>query len=308
MRILVTGGAGFIGSHVVDACIAAGHSVSVVDNLWDEGGGKKANLNPQARFYQLDVRDAALAAVFDSEKPDVVAHHAAQHSVAISARHPDLDAQVNILGLLNLLHNCVRVGTQKVIMASSSTVFGTPRIEPLVESALQMPESPYGITKMASEHYLRYFQAAHGLRYTALRYGNVFGPRQDPSGEAGVIAIFARRILTGQPVRIDWDGEQAKDYVYVGDVARANMAALTRGDNEAYLIGSGARTSVNDLYSKLASIIGREVEIVRAPKRAGDVRFFTFNNAKARADLGWQPEVSLDEGLHNTVEYFRAMP
>src|SRR5437764_14295319 len=257
MRILVTGGAGFIGSHIVDQCIAAGHAVAVVDNLWDEGGGKKTNLNPQARFYHADITDeTALDKIFAEVKPEVVSHQAAQHSVAISTKNPQLDARVNVLGLLNVLTNCTRVGTRKIVFASSGATYGTPVRLPIDEDVPQRPESPYGITKMVTEYYLHYWQEAHGLTYTALRYGNVFGPRQDPNGEAGVIAIFAQRFLKKDSVRIDWDGEQEKDYVYVGDVARANLLAFERGDNDIFCIGTGKRTSVNTIYQTLEGLIG----------------------------------------------------
>jgi UDP-glucose 4-epimerase len=246
MRILVTGGVGFIGSHIVDQCITAGHEVAVVDNLWEEGGGKKENLNPKARFYRTDITDeATLTSIFDEFRPEVVSHQAAQHSVAISTKNPALDARVNVLGLLNVLMNCTRVGTQKIVFASSGATYGTPVRLPVDEEVPQHPESPYGITKMVAEHYLRYWQEANGLKYTALRYGNVYGPRQDPNGEAGVIAIFAKRFLTHQPVRIDWNGEQQKDYVFVEDVARANLLAIDHGDNDIFCIATGKGASVN---------------------------------------------------------------
>ena len=306
MRILVTGGAGFIGSHIVDQCIAAGHAVAVVDNLWDEGGGKKTNLNPQARFYHADITDeSSLDHVFDEVQPEVVSHQAAQHSVAISTKNPKLDARVNVLGLLNVLNNCTRVGTRKIVFASSGATYGTPVRLPIDEDVPQRPESPYGITKMVAEYYLRYWQEAHGLTYTALRYGNVYGPRQDPNGEAGVIAIFARRFLNHEPVRIDWDGEQQKDYVYVEDVARANLIALDHGDNDIFCIGTGKGTSVNEIYRTLEEIVGFSPEIVKAPKRPGDVHLAYFNCSKAARILGWKPEVSLQEGIKATVDFFR---
>ncbi len=306
MRILVTGGAGFIGSHIVDRYVAAGHEVAVVDNLWEEGGGKTANLNPKAHFYRLDItNDTELEQVFDEVRPEIVCHQAAQHSVAVSTKNPKLDARVNVLGLLNVLTNCTRVGTRKIIFASSGAIYGTPARLPVDEEVLQRPESPYGITKMVAEHYLRYWQEANGLTYTALRYGNVFGPRQDPNGEAGVIAIFAKRFLAHEPVRIDWDGEQQKDYVYVGDVARANLLALDRGDNDIFCIATGKGASVNELYRILATITGYSPEIVRAPKRPGDVYRTYFNNSKAERILGWKPQVMLEEGIRATVDYFR---
>ncbi len=306
MRILVTGGAGFIGSHIVDQYITAGHEVAVVDNLWAEGGGKEANLNPKAQFYRADITDeAALDQIFAEVKPEVVCHQAAQHSVAISTKNPQLDARVNVLGLLNVLTNCTRVGTRKIIFASSGATYGTPARLPIDEDVMQRPESPYGITKMVTEHYLRYWQEANGLAYTALRYGNVYGPRQDPNGEAGVIAIFAKRFLAHEPVRIDWDGEQQKDYVYVGDVARANLLALTSGDNDIFCIATGQGTSVNQIYNMLAKITGYTPEIVHAPKRPGDIYLAYFNCSKAERILKWKPEVSLEEGMRATVDFFR---
>src|SRR6266704_2023660 len=301
MRILVTGGAGCIGSHIVDQYITAGHEVAVVDNLWAEGGGKEPNLNPKAQFYRADITDeAALDQIFAEVKPEVVCHQAAQHSVAISTKNPQLDARVNVLGLLNVLSNCTRVGTRKIIFASSGATYGTPARLPIDEEVPQRPESPYGITKMVAEHYLRYWQEANGLAYTALRYGNVYGPRQDPNGEAGVIAIFAKHFLNHEPVRIDWDGEQKKDYVYVEDVARTNLLAIDHGDNEIFCIGTGRGASVNELYSALVKIIGYQPEIIRAPKRPGDIYLAYFDYSKAGQMLGWKPKVSLEEGIEKT--------
>jgi UDP-glucose 4-epimerase len=306
MRILVTGGAGFIGSHIVDQCIAAGHEVAIVDNLWEEGGGKEQNLNPKARFYRADITDeTTVQSIFDEVRPEVVSHQAAQHSVAISTKNPQLDARVNVLGLLNILTNCTRVETRKIVFASSGATYGTPARLPIDEEVPQRPESPYGITKMMAEHYLRYWQEANGLSYTALRYGNVYGPRQDPNGEAGVIAIFAKRFLKHETVRIDWDGEQKKDYVYVGDVARANLLALESGDNDIFCIGTGRGASVNELYNTLATIFGYKPEIVRAPKRPGDIYLAYFNCQKAEQVLGWKPQTTLEEGIEKTVEFFK---
>ena len=306
MRILVTGGAGFIGSHIVDRCVAAGHEVAVVDNLWEEGGGKEANLNPSVHFYRADVTDeGALARIFDEVKPEVVSHQAAQHSVSVSTRNPQLDARVNVFGLLNVLTNCTRVGTRKVIFASSGATYGTPTRLPIDEDTLQRPESPYGITKMVAEHYLRYWQAAHGLTYTALRYGNVYGPRQDPNGEAGVIAIFTKRFLAHESVRIDWDGEQKKDYVYVTDVARANLQAVSRGDNDIFCIGTGRAVSVNEIYKTLAQLTGYEPQITKSPKRAGDIYQSYFNVGKAERLLSWKSEVSFEDGVRAVWEFFR---
>jgi len=306
LRVLVTGGAGFIGSHVVDVLIEAGHRVSIVDNLWKHGGGRMENVHPQATFYKIDVRDLALAGIFEEQRPEAVCHLAAQHSVKLSTDDPVHDAQVNVLGLINLLQCCVQFGTRKVVFSSSGATYGTVEKMPIDENTPQHPESPYAITKLASEHYLRYWKEAYGLDFVSLRYGNVCGPRQDPTGEAGVIAIFTRAILLGEPVRIDWDGEQQKDYVYVRDVAKSNLLALTRGSGEAYCIATGQGTSVNALYKGLADIVGREAEIVHAPKRPGDIYLSYFDCSKAKKELGWKAETDLEAGLQLTVDYFKS--
>lgn len=305
MKVLVTGGAGFIGSHVVDLMVGAGHQVVIVDNLWERGGGRMENINPATIFYKVDVRDKALADVFKTERPEVVCHLAAQHSVKISADDPIHDAQVNIVGLINLLQCCTQFGTRKIVFASSAAIYGIVDKMPVDEETPRNPLSPYGITKMAAEHYLRFWKDAHGLDYTALRYGNVYGPRQDPAGEAGVIAIFAGQIIAGKPVRIDWDGEQQKDYVFVRDVARANLLSLEHGNGEAFCIATGRGTSVNALYQKLTEIVGKKVEVVRMPRRPGDIYLSYFDCTKAKEQLGWMPEMELDEGLRLTVEFFQ---
>jgi UDP-glucose 4-epimerase len=285
--------------------LEAGHKVAIVDNLWEHGGGRLGNVNPDATFYRIDVRDAALAEVFEIERPEVVCHLAAQHSVKISTDMPVYDAQVNVLGLLNLLRCCTRFGARKIVFSSSGATYGTATEMPVDEQTTQRPESPYGITKLASEHYLRFWKDMHGIEFTSLRYGNVYGPRQDPTGEAGVIAIFARAFLMKEPVRIDWDGNQQKDYIFVHDVARANLLSLTKGDGEAFCIATGSGTSVNELYSCLAGTIGHEVEVIRAPKRPGDIYLTYFDCTKAAQQLGWQAETSLDEGMKLTVDWFR---
>lgn len=305
MRIVVTGGAGFIGSHLVDAFIGAGHDVVVIDNLWSHGGGRRENLHPRASFVHMDIRDEAVKRIFHEVKPDLVCHHAAQHSVAIGARDPQFDANVNIVGMLNVLDAAVAAGTRKVTFASSAATYGDGVQMPADENSPQRPVSPYGISKMVTEHYLRFYQSEHGLDYTALRYGNVYGPRQDPNGEAGVIAIFCGKFLSNEGVRIDWDGEQSRDYVYVGDVVRANVAALTRGSGEIFVIGTGKKTTVNDVYKSLVAVTGFKAPITRAPRRAGDAREVYFNPAKAAKELGWKAEVDLKTGMRETIAYFR---
>lgn len=305
MRIVVTGGAGFIGSHLVDSFIGEGHDVVVVDNLWSHGGGRRENLHTRASFVHMDIRDEAIKRIFHEFKPEIVSHHAAQHSVAIGARDPQYDANVNVVGMLNVLDAAVACGARKVCFASSAATYGDVTAMPVDESSPQRPVSPYGISKMVTEHYLRFYKSEHGLDFTALRYGNVYGPRQDPNGEAGVIAIFAAKFLTGEGVRIDWDGEQTRDYVFVADVVRANLAALTKGSGEIYVIGTGQKTSVNRVYQALAEVTGASPEITRAPKRPGDAREVYFNPVKAKRELDWKANVDLVAGMRETIAYFR---
>jgi UDP-glucose 4-epimerase len=302
VHTLVTGGAGFIGSWIVDLLLKRGHSVAVVDNLVT---GKRENLARQARFYEMDLRDGELVHVLLEERPDVVFHEAAQMSVKASTDDPLYDAQVNVVGLVNLLGACVAAGVRKVVFASSGATYGNPLHLPIDEAHPQQPESPYGITKMVAEHYLRYYALDHGLAFTALRYGNVYGPRQDPHGEAGVVAIFTRQLLMGQQPVIHWDGEQVRDYVYVADVARANLAAATAGDGGCYCIGTGVGTSVNEVYRQLSRVIGTNVVPRRAPRRPGDLRAAYFDTTRAQRELDWRPTVALEDGMRATAEYFK---
>ncbi len=307
MRIIVTGGAGFIGSHIVDAYLGKGHDVLVLDSLWEHGGGRRANVADRASFVHMDIRDENVGRIFAEFKPEVVSHHAAQHSVAISSRDPIYDAQVNVVGMLNVLESALKVGVRKVIFASSGATFGNPQKLPITDDTPQLPTSPYGITKMVTEHYLRFYKAEKGLDFTALRYGNVYGPRQDPNGEAGVISIFIGKFLEKQGVRIDWDGEQTRDYVYVGDVARANVEALERGSGGCYAIGTGVKTSVNAIYRALVEISGFEAPVSHAPRRPGDARDAQFDASRAGRDLGWSATTKLIDGMRATYEYFKAL-
>jgi UDP-glucose 4-epimerase len=305
LRIAVTGGAGFIGSHVADAYRAAGHDVLVIDSLWAHGGGRRENVPQGGSFVHLDIRDEGIERVFREFAPEVVNHHAAQHSVAISARDPRLDADVNVLGLINVLDNAVKAGVRKVIFASSGATYGEPATLPITDATPQNPESPYAITKMVAEHYLRFYKAQHGLDFTALRYGNVYGPRQDPSGEAGVIAIYIGRFLAKEGVKMFWDGEQTRDYIFAGDIAELNLTALDKGSGACYGIGTNKKTSVNEIYRTLVEVTGFEAPIERLPKRPGDVRDAQIDPARAKKELGWKPKTSLLEGLRKTVAYFQ---
>lgn len=303
MRILVTGGAGFIGSHVVDACLAAGHEVTVVDDL---STGRREQVPAGARFCEVDIRDPELDAVFARERPEVVSHQAARANVRESLEKPLLYADVNVLGSLNLLECCRRHGVRKVIYASTGgAVYGEPLFLPVTEDHPINPLDPYGASKHHVEHYLHLYQANYGLAYTVLRYPNVYGPRQDPYGEAGVVAIFAEKMLSGGQPLINGSGEQQRDFVSCLDVARANLLALDRGDGGIYNIGSGLGASVNRIFGLLAGLTGYEGPVVRGPAKQGEVFRIYLNAEPARRDLGWAPEVTLEKGLAATVAYFR---
>jgi len=302
-KILVTGGAGFIGSHVVDAFVAAGHRVAVVDNL---ATGKRARVNPDARLYVIDLRSHRLAEVFEAERPDVVAHLAAQAAVGRSVRDPVFDASVNILGGLNLLNCCRRFGVGRIIYSSSGGAgYGDTDVLPTPEDHPTQPASPYGITKVTVEMYVSAWGSLFGISGVSLRYANVYGPRQDPEGEAGVVAIFCRRLLTGQTPIINGDGEQTRDYVYVEDVAAANLRVLECPDVTGSVnIGTGIETSVNELCRTLALTASLDVTPEHGPARPGEQRRSCLSPALAQRRLGWTPNVPLREGLVRTFDFF----
>jgi UDP-glucose 4-epimerase len=305
-RILVTGGAGFIGSHVVDAYLAAGHEVAIVDNL---STGRRENLNPEAAFYEVDIRDPeALAQVFDQVRPQVVNHHAAHIDVRVSVTAPHFDAETNVLGSLNLLEAARAAGTVRklIYISSGGAVYGEPEYLPCDEEHPVHPLAPYGASKYAVEIYLDVYRQTHGLTSTVLRYANVYGPRQDPLGEAGVVAIFTGRMLAGETPIINGSGEQARDFVYVKDCARANLLALDRGDNDVFNIGTGERTTVNRIAELLQLHTGYKGEIVHGPEQSGEVFEIYLDCTHARERLGWMPTVDLEEGLSRTVEHTRA--
>lgn len=303
MKIMVTGGAGFIGSHVVDLLIDAGHDVVVVDNL---ATGRLSNLNPKARFYQIDIRSPEMEQVFQTERPEVVDHHAAQMDVRRSVADPIYDADINILGGLNMLNLSVKYGVRKFIhISSGGAVYGEPVYLPCDEKHPVQPLCPYGATKYMLELYLYMYKETYGLDYSVLRYPNVYGPRQDPNGEAGVVAIFTGQMLRNAPVTINGTGEQVRDYVYVKDCARANLLLLEKGSGRVYNLGFGIGTTVNQIFEGLRNITEYPLEPKHGPAKAGETFRIYLDASRAREELGWEPQVPLEEGLRHTVEYFR---
>ena len=304
MRTLVTGGAGFIGSHVVDRLLADGHAVDVVDNL---STGRRAQANPAARLHVCDIRSARLDDVFAAARPEAVVHLAAQASVARSVADPRFDASVNVLGTLALLEAARRAAVGRVVFVSTGgAAYGDTDVLPTPEEHPARPASPYGVAKIAAELYLECWAGLTGGRTLALRLANVYGPRQDPRGEAGVVAIFAGRLLAGDECVVNGDGEQTRDYVYVEDVADAVARALARpGAAGVVNIGTAAETSVNDLYRRLARLAGVTRAPRHGPPRPGEQRRSVLAARRAQARLGWTPATSLDEGLAKTVAWFK---
>jgi UDP-glucose 4-epimerase len=305
VRILVTGGAGFIGSHVADAYIAAGHEVAVLDNF---STGREGNVNQAAAVHRVDLRDQpevdkAVAAF----RPELVNHHAAQSEVPKSVADPAYDAQVNIVGGINLLKACADHGVRKVVFSSTGgALYGEPDVVPADEDHPVRPLSPYGTSKFAFEQYLGTFRRTFGLDYTVLRYANIYGARQDYAAEEGrVIAIFAGRMLAGRPLTIDGTGEQSRDMLHVGDVAMANLAVLEKGSGGTFHVSTGIAVTINDLYRKLALLTDYQMKPNYGPARKGDVYRIALDNERARRELGWEPRVNLEEGLSLTVDYFR---
>lgn len=304
MKILVTGGAGFIGSHVVNVFIENGHEVVIVDNL---STGRRSNLNPAATFYQVDIRSPQLAEIFEREQPQVIDHHAAQMDVRRSVEDPLFDAEVNVLGSINLIelarvHNVERF----IYISTGGAVYGEPEYLPCDEAHPINPICPYGASKHTVEHYLYMYHELYDLNYVILRYPNVYGPRQDPHGEAGVVAIFTGQMLGGDQIVINGDGEQERDFVFVGDCARANLLALTtENSNTIFNLGYGKGITINEIYTNLKNITGYELSAKHGPAKVGETRRIFLEASKAKKELDWKPIVGLEAGLGETVDYFR---
>ena len=303
MKVLVTGGAGFIGSHVVDQIIAAGHAAAVIDNL---STGVRAYVNPKAAFHEVGIGDAAVAEIVAREKPDVVCHLAAQINVTESVKDPAFDAMTNVIGTINLLEASVRAGVKRFIFSSTGgAIYGSPKVLPADETTRPEPMSPYGTSKLATEEYIKTYSRNHPLTYVILRYANVFGPRQVPHGECGVCAVLTDLMLKGKQPTLYGFGEPVRDYVYVGDVARANVLALDRGNNITVNIANGKGTTVNEIFDALKEVIGFDQEPQRKPLRPGEVEKIICANGLAKTELGWSPTVGLLEGLKNTIAHAR---
>ncbi|NPV93449.1 MAG: SDR family oxidoreductase [Firmicutes bacterium] len=299
---MVTGGAGFIGSHIVDRLIDTGAEVVVVDNL---STGKRENVNLRAQFYEVDITRPELFDVFAAERPAFVIHQAAQINVPKSLADPVFDAEVNILGTLRVLEGCRRFQVQKIVYASSAAAYGTPASLPVDERHPVAPISYYGISKHSPEHYFPVYRELYGLRYTILRYANVYGIRQDPQGEGGVVSIFTDRLLRGVPPTIYGDGEQTRDFIYVADVAEANLLAIEKGDGETLNISGHRQTTINELLALMNRLAGTNLAPVYADERPGDIRHSVLDNARAVEVLGWRPRYTLEDGLRETLAYYR---
>ncbi|CAG0930097.1 UDP-glucose 4-epimerase [Planctomycetaceae bacterium] len=304
MKILITGGAGFIASHIADAYLAAGHSVTIVDNL---STGRKVNIPQGATFVEADIRDAAaMAKLFDGTSFDLMSHHAAQMDVRKSVADPVYDASVNVLGVLTLLQECVRTGVKHVVFASSGgAIYGEQDTFPADESHPTRPISPYGVAKLTTEQYLFYYHAVFGLHAVCLRYANIYGPRQNPEGEAGVVAIFTNRMFAGQEPVINGEGKQTRDYVFVGDVVRANVAAVGKSGFHIYNVGTGRETDVNHLFRVIRDAVGSTCPERHGEAKMGEQLRSVLSHERITKELGWTPSVSLEAGLTRTVDYFR---
>ena len=303
MNILVTGGAGFIGSHVVDAYINDNHNVVIVDDM---SRGRKEFINPRATFHQISISDPQLANIIQKESIKVISHHAAQISVSDSVKNPVKDAESNIIGTLQLLQNAVECGVDKFIFASTGgAIYGEQDYFPAREDHPQKPTSPYGLSKLSVEGYLKFYKEQYGLKSIIFRYGNVFGPRQNPNGEAGVVAIFNNRLLKGQAPIINGDGEQTRDYIFVRDVVNANLLALKLNGSDTFNVGTGQETSVNELTHLILEVAESNIDVQTSKKNNFEQRRSCLDYKKLKASLNWSPKVSLKEGLSETFIFFK---
>ena len=303
MNILVTGGAGFIGSHIVDAYIENQHNVVVIDDM---SKGRKEFINPKATFHQISISDPRLANIIQNERIEVINHHAAQISVSDSVKNPIKDAESNIIGTLQLLQNAVKCGVDKFIFASTGgAIYGEQDYFPARENHPQKPTSPYGLSKLCVEGYLRFYKEQYGLKSIIFRYGNVFGPRQNPNGEAGVVAIFYNRLLNAQAPIINGDGEQTRDYIYVRDITHANLLALNLEGSDTFNVGTGQETSVNELTHLILEVAESDIEVQTSKKNNFEQRRSCIDYKKIQDSLNWSPKVSLKEGLSETFIFFK---
>ena len=303
MNILVTGGAGFIASHIVDAYVKEGHNVVVIDDL---SSGVRENVNPAAEFHQLDIRSSEIEQIFQRRSIDIVNHHAAQMDVRRSVADPKLDASINVLGGLNMFEAARQYGVKKIIFSSTGgAIYGEQDYFPADENHPVRPLSPYGITKLVTEKYLFYYREVHGIEHVVLRYANVYGPRQNPHGEAGVVAIFAKKMLQGEVPVINGNGTQTRDYTFVGDVVKANLLALQYKGSNIFNVGTGIETDVNELFRVLRDCLGSNCPETHGPAKQGEQRRSVISYGKIERELGWKPLVRFSEGLQLTAEYFK---
>ena len=303
MNILVTGGAGFIGSHIVDAYIENNHRVIIIDNM---SKGRKEFINPKATFHSISISDPHLASIIQNEKIDIINHHAAQISVSDSVKNPVKDAESNIIGTLQLLQNAVECNVERIIFASTGgAIYGEQDYFPARENHPQRPTSPYGLSKLSVEGYLRFYKEQYGLKSTVFRYGNVFGPRQNPNGEAGVVAIFYNRLLKGKNPVINGDGQQTRDYIFIRDIVHANLLALSLNDSDIFNVGTGQETTVNELTQLILEVSESNIATQSSKKNNFEQRRSCLDNKKIKEALNWSPQFSLKEGLSETFSFFK---
>ncbi len=303
MKILITGGAGFIASHIADAYIELGHDIVIIDNL---STGFAENLNPNAKFYKLDITSPEIIEVFEKEKFDMISHHAAQMNIRFSVENPIIDSNINILGSLNLYEAAVKTGVKKVIFASTGgAIYGETDIIPTPETTELRPCSPYGISKLTNEKFLFYYNQVYNLAYTILRYANVFGSRQNPQGEAGVVAIFINKMLRGEQPIINGDGLYTRDYIHISDVVTANILSLNDNNPNIYNIGTGIETTTNEIFRIIKNSINADCPEVHGEAKKGEQRRSCISYKKIKQELNWEPKISLEQGIKETVDFFR---